>query len=303
MAEGTSKNLVTQWHKFLKFCQTHGLDAWPTSVHMLCLYAQYLSTHFRSVQSILNYLNGVRLLHLFAGVAPPNFNDFKLKLTLKGIKRTKKHAIKQAEPITPKILLDMRSMMNLSNPLHVVLWALFLVGFYLMLRKSNLVPDSIQTFDPFKQLLRSDLQLNKKAAVFHIKWTKTLQFGQKILSIPVPANRRSKLCPVKLLRRMLRLREGKREDPLFADCRGRPITYSVLLTNLRRFLKQAGYKQQLFSGHSLRRGSAEFAFQSNVPSEHGDWASLAYERYFSYPLKMRALVGASMKARINSLGY
>ena len=43
-----------------------------------------------------------------------------------------------------------------------------------------------------------------------------------------------------------------------------------------------------FSGHSLRRGGATFAFQCGIPSEliklQGDWRSDAYMLYLTLPL-------------------
>lgn len=307
MAEGTSLNLITQWHKFVSFCKRYDISEWPASVGTLCLYAQHLSRQFRSVQSIHNYLNGVRLLHLLSSAECPNFGHFMLKLTLKGLARRKRAVVKQAEPVTPKILLDIKSKMDLSTKLHKVLWAMFLVAFYLMLRKSNLTPTAKAKFDGSNQLTRGDLKLKRNAAVFRIKWTKTLQFGRRTLTIPVPANARSKLCPVRALRRMIKALPGKAHQPLFMDELGHPIPYSAFLRNSRKFLRGAGYKQALFSGHSFRRGATEFAFKAKVSPAlikvHGDWSSSCYERYFQFPYEARAKVGISMKSLINEMGF
>ena len=49
-----------------------------------------------------------------------------------------------------------------------------------------------------------------------------------------------------------------------------------------------------FSGHSLRRGGATFAFQCGIPSEliklQGDWRSDAYMLYLSLPLADRLVL-------------
>lgn len=177
----------------------------------------------------------------------------------------------------------------------------------MMLRKSNLTPSSKGKFDGTKQLIRGDLKLKRSAAVFTIKWTKTLQFGKRKLTIPVPANRLSRLCPVKALRHMLKAIPGKANQPLFMDEKGKPITYSTFLGNLRKFLKRAGYKEKLFAGHSFRRGAVELAYKARVnPSlikVYGDWSSNCYERYFQFPYETRAAVGSCMKALINQMGF
>jgi hypothetical protein len=57
------------------------------------------------VNSIKNYLSGVKLLHLYLDDDYPKFDEFQLKLTLKGLARMNPHCPKQALHITPQILL------------------------------------------------------------------------------------------------------------------------------------------------------------------------------------------------------
>ena len=44
--------------------------------------------------------------------------------------------------------------LDLKKHRDLVFWAILLVGFFGMLRKSNLIPDSQASFDPIKQLTR-----------------------------------------------------------------------------------------------------------------------------------------------------
>ena len=57
-------------------------------------------------------------------------------------------------PITPEILKDIYRFLNLENSFDVIIVALFLVMFFLMTRKSNMVPMSVSTIISRKQLAR-----------------------------------------------------------------------------------------------------------------------------------------------------
>lgn len=98
-AVGTFKNLRVQWQTFITFCYYYKLQPLPVSVNTLCLYSQFLNRSFRSVQSIRNYLSGVKTLHYILDFEYPTSNVFQLNLLLKGIMRQKQHIPRKAAPI------------------------------------------------------------------------------------------------------------------------------------------------------------------------------------------------------------
>ena len=65
----------------------------------------------------------------------------------------------RALPITIDILLKIYNHIDLSDVKHATIWSLFLFAFFLMARKSNLVPDSVHKFDSKKQLTREKIVL------------------------------------------------------------------------------------------------------------------------------------------------
>ena len=126
------------------------------------------------------------------------------QLALRGSKRLLGAAPFRKLPITPKLLLSMARLFNLGNPLHAAMWALFLVAFFSFLRKSNLVVDSPSaTSDKLPR--RCDFVLAPEGAFLQIRATKTIQFKQRILSIPLPFIPNSPLCPVSALINHFRL--------------------------------------------------------------------------------------------------
>ena len=84
-AEGSRKNLKIQWESFLLFCLHFGLVFLPASTLTLQLYVQFLSRSFKSVDSIRNYVSGVRTMHQILGFSLDKVNNFILNLTFKGV--------------------------------------------------------------------------------------------------------------------------------------------------------------------------------------------------------------------------
>lgn len=288
-ASGTTKNLHTQWKTFLMFCTFFEIISIPVSLHNLCLYAQFLSRTFKSVASIKNYINGVRILHLFLDIEFPDLKKFEIKLLLRGIARSNPHLPKRALAITPDILARIHSFLNLSNPNEASFWSLFLTAFFMMARKSNLVPNGIKDFDPKKHLTRQDIKIQNNALLITLKWSKTIQFGERLLQIILVAIPDHPLCPVSAYKNMCTLVKCNPMSPAF--CRFKkgkviPIIYSEFQKSIKIYLNMIGEKADLYSSHSFRRGGASFAFKAGVPSEliqlQGDWSSDAYKLYLQY---------------------
>jgi hypothetical protein len=79
-------------------------------------------------------------------------------LVFKGLARDNPHCPNQACPITPAILLSFHQLLELNNAYDATIWCLFLTTFFLMIRKSNLVPNSAKTFQSQKQLIRENIE-------------------------------------------------------------------------------------------------------------------------------------------------
>ena len=153
-AAGTIKNLITQWRSFYRFSTKYGFNQWPVAPHTLCLYAQHLAYSFKSAKSVKNYLYGVRTLHVLTKVKPPDFKDIELRLTLRGLTKTLCAPVKQAQPLTPDIMADMLGYLNLNKKKDRIFWAIVVIGFFGMLRKSNLVSDTRDSFNPVDKRTR-----------------------------------------------------------------------------------------------------------------------------------------------------
>lgn len=303
-AEGTKNNLKVQWESFLLFCMYFGLKYLPASTETLSLYAQFLSRTFKSTQSIRNYLSGIKTMHYLLGFSVDHINNFLINLGLRGIARLKPYCIKQAHAITPEHLLQISILLDLTDPSDSVYWCLFLFAFFLFARKSNLVPTTRKDYKQKKFLLRKDVKPGHNHLIVRMRWSKTIQFGERILETPLIAIPGSALCPISAYKCMCKNVKANKEDPLFSLPNKSYITYTKFQNKLQQLISSLHMNPKCFSSHSFRRGGCSFAFKANCPGElvqlHGDWKSQAYRRYLSFSIEDKLLVACRMRQRILS---
>lgn len=300
LAEGTTKNILVQWKAFNDFCDKFNLHDWPASTETLCLFAQHLARRMRSVKTVQAYLYGVVQLHLYAGITPPDINHFQVKLTIRGIRRFLKHRVQQCKPMTPVLLLKIHKLLNFNNVNDTVFWAVLLTGFYLLLRKSNLVPDNQSSFNRTKHLTKGQVQLNKNFVRVKITWSKTIQFEQRVLYLKMFRLRNSDLCPVQAFKRLFAVTNPKDKQSCFLDNSGLPFSYGMLNYRIKKYLKLAGVRKfYRYSAHSLRREGLLAGFKAGLPRELlkclGDWRSDCFQVYLSFPRQVREQAGKRVR--------
>ena len=105
-AASTQSNLWTQWQAYIMFYIFFKINIMPATSHNLCLFAQFLSRTFKTVDSIKNYMSGVNLLHIINNQPCPTFSSIQLTLVMKGIAHLHPHMPKQAFPIHQTFCLD-----------------------------------------------------------------------------------------------------------------------------------------------------------------------------------------------------
>ena len=159
LKESTKKNLLTHLKAYEKFCNRYLLQYFPCDTQQLCRFGQHLSSTFQSPDAVGNYISGIRTCLALLGLEVPPAQDKQMQMFLQGLKRIMAHAVKQAAPITPEILLRLSRVVNYQDQVEMISWVGVLLGFYMFLRKSNLVPDTMDTFQPEHQFCRADMNL------------------------------------------------------------------------------------------------------------------------------------------------
>ena len=293
-ATATKLAYKTQLRTYLKFCLEFSYTPVPVGNLQLTRYVAHLST-FLSMSSIPCYLSVIRLLHLESGFQNPLSNNYQLSSVLKGARRELAAPPRQMAPITPQILKSIYQKLDLSQPILAAFWAAALVAFYSLFRKSTLLP--VSNYHNCKtELCRKDYRKIQTTWVLNVKHTKTLQYSNKLLQIPLPEIPGSVLCPIGAMHRLNSLSgEIPSHAPLFSyPVRGGPyshLNHTSFHKLLRTFIGAIGLPPGDYSPHSFRRGGASFAFACGIPSDlikiQGDWNSDAYLRYLSSPLSQR----------------
>lgn len=270
----------------------YALMPFPADELQMRRYAQHLSEKVKSIGTINNYVSAVKTFHQLVSEKPPNMKQYLVTRTLKGLKTVMARPVRQAAPITPKLLYKMYEFVNFKDQQQMVAWVAILYGFHMLLRKSNLVPDSV--FDPSRQLSRGSLCLSHKALLVEIVWSKTLQFKERKLIIPVLPVADNRICAYYWTLVMINSIPAGPLDPALCYYRGQkisPLTYSQLTKWLKLWVESAGESPVAYSSHSMRRGGATFAYESDMPGRMiqvlGDWASLAYLSYIDQSLESR----------------
>ena len=211
-----------------------------------------------------------------------------------GLRRTLAHEVKQAELMTVELLEKISEKVNQQDTKQLAIFTLMFFGFFLFLRKSNLVPET-QVHDRVHNLSRSDIRYHNGVMVVIIKWSKTIQFFQKTLKLPIVADNSSKICPVNWLLKMIHRIPAHKSHNLFSyigEDGITPVTYTDLTNQMRLWLTQVGVRNETrYSSHSLRWDGTTHAFNCNLAEQKikvlGNWVSESYRRYIDLTVETR----------------
>lgn len=292
---GTKKNLRTQLSSYYTFCDTYNLNLVPATSRQLTRFAVYLFMVKKlAPDSVSNYVSAVRTLHSLCEIPVPDPDDFVHKAVLKGMKARFKKPARQAQPIDPVIFKALAPVVRIQDPLELVAWVACLMGFHLLLRASNITSTSTKKFDPEVNLVRSDFRLHEGLLVAHIRWTKTLQFKERKLLIPVIPFTDDEISAVRWFEYMVRVIPAPPDAPAFAVPKGSrlyPLSYSQLDRLLKVWCERAQIDSSRLTLHCLRRGGAtwlkEKGVSDSVIQAMGDWRTSTFLKYIDSALKTR----------------
>ena len=260
---------------FLSFCIFAGADICQLSTSTVLSFLEFLALSKLSLSVILNYISAIKTKFSILALDVSPFSDPRIKYFHRSLllHRPFKVAIKSIiDPSTLKSMVKECDHMFMGP----VYKAAYLLSFFLFLRITNLVPHSMEGYDPLQQLARADIIFATPGA--HV--TKTLQNNNSVRILKIPHLGTSPLCPVKALKSLLRLAPGSNNSPLFqVQYQGSwvPLTDTRLRKNFSQILKNLHLSGSNITFHSLRRSGASLAFNSHVPLQniqsHGTWTS------------------------------
>ena len=303
-AEGTAKNMISGIRTWFTFCCYFAIKPLPATSESIVPFMELMAITV-SYEHVKHLLLAVKFLHEAKGLVYPE-HDFDIVTTLHGLKRKLARVPHQALPLTPKILREMYQKLDMANLRDRALWCSYLVTFYCLFRKNNSVPKSLSKVNLKKTLLRKHIVVDEFANMVYVNVTfsKTNQFGNKNIVIPIPGNTDPALDPVRHLSKLFSSVKCSEDSPAFTYGAMKFISYSSFTNILKKLLSATGYNPGLFSGHSFRRGGATFLYKLGASilqiQVSGDWVSQYFARYLHVSEEERLHVQNLISAAISS---
>ena len=142
----------------------------------MCNYITFL-TETLKFSSIQNYLSALWYLHKAHGYDTCK-GSFSVTQTLRGAKRLLGNASEQAPLLEPSRMKLILAEFDMSNTFDLCFWCAFLTCFHCLLRVSHVT-------DSHLSLQKSSFAFHSWGVLVTVSKSKTIQFAERILSIPV----------------------------------------------------------------------------------------------------------------------
>jgi integrase len=255
-SDNTKRAYTLDWEHFTSWCDQAGAVPVPAEPETVAAYVAQLADAGYAVATISRRLASISQAHKLAGFEQSPARSELVRSTVKGIRRSKGIAQRQAQPATVPILRRLVDTCG-DDLMGIRDRALLLLGFAGALRRSELVALNL-----------ADLEFTIEGLVVTIRRSKTDQEGAgRQIGIPYGADLTT--CPVRSVRAWIAVAELERA-PLWPHLDrwehigDRPITDRAVALIIKRHAQLADLDPVLFSGHSLRAGLATAAAEAGA---------------------------------------
>ena len=302
-AGSTKLNVLSQIRQWLYFAYYFQVTVLPASPENLCLFMELMSKT-SGYDHCKNVLGGIKYLHASTGHNFPS-NNFNLEETLQGLKRKLKGTPQMALPIDPVILRRMYQHIDTNKKFDLALWCGYLVAFYCLFRKANVVPKDSR-YDPSCILTRSDIEIDEEGqrVLVYVNFSKTNQYMKQFHVIPIPANSDPALDLFRHLKLLYSLADAPETAPAFSYNKNHFVDHRSYTVRLKTLLSMAGLDPTMYSGHSFRRGGASYLYSIGgttlMVQVLGDWSSQVFTRYLHLSIDDRLEAQELIAANINN---
>lgn len=243
------------WSAFVAWCGGVNVSPLPAAPETVAAYLAQLDVNGRKPAGLERVLVSLSQAHQLAGVASPCASAL-VRETLKGIKRERGTAQKQAAPVlVPHLRRMLRSLPRTVRGTRDR--ALLLVGFAGAFRPGEISGLNVD-----------DIEIVTEGAKVRLARSKTDQLG-KGACVGIPYGQHPETCPVSALRRWMEA-AGIDGGPLFRsiDRHGNIHDGRLTARSVGRVVtgaaKAAGLDADHISGHSLRAGFATAAAKAGT---------------------------------------
>lgn len=223
----------------------------------------------KSYNSVKQYLNIVRVIHLELNLPNPLLANYMVKSVLQGMRRVKGDAQLQKEPFSPEILLRIRSCLQLHSVADAQFWAALLACFFGLMRVGSVCVKSLTTVVSPHILARKDFSFAALGCCILLRGSKTIQFQQRIHQVSLPFFKDHPLCPATAVLGFFNLAGNIPDNfPGFSYTVGGCLHILIVNCFRARFqsvLKDLKLCTRVYNTHSLRRGGGTWLLSAGVP--------------------------------------
>lgn len=199
---------------FARFCVVSNRQFAPPTIDSVCAFIEYMSYNGETVKTTKRHLRSTQAFFESNLMADPTVGSVRVKLALKTAKINETYKKPLKFPLTPHYLIQIRTKLDWSSSRDRTFWAAVMIGCVTLLRGSNIVPKSLAKFNKDQHLCAQNFALDEVGATFALKKTKTTEFDQPSLVIPiVPSS--THLCPFVALVEMWKLCPLTLGGPMF----------------------------------------------------------------------------------------
>ena len=288
---GTVANHERYMRSYVAFCLTYQIDDLDPTPAQLSAYVEFLLQSGIAATTEPNFLSGTRHYLQAAGMSDSVLSSYTLGLTLRSLKIAYETPPNRKRPLTLDQVRRLMDYCQLRGLLGFTLKLAIVLGFFALLRISNLAPPTVATFDPYRHSTRADLTLEAPGLQFAQRWAKNRQVllpDHEVPRIPIPRLQDDPLDPVSIMVELFNLTStAAPHEPLLlvpmVNGRHYVLDQCQLRSEFRQALVACDLDPRHYAIHSLRRGGATLLHAAGASvddiKQQGLWRSEAVRQY------------------------
>lgn len=238
------------------------------------MFSQYLANNHTSISSVKNYLAGAKNWVLQHNGSIQSFLSHEISLMNKSIAKDDVHVVKRAQPLSWQDIETICIFLDSANNVPLAVKPCILIGYTCFLRGSNLLPTAGPWPGPHTLRARNLLHV-PQGLIVTIPSTKS---RARPYSVTIPWLPFSTFCPVRAWLNYQHHLKPPHAGPAFIMADRSPLSSKLVVSLMRAALSSDNSRpSSSISMHSLRRGAAQDAEKSGVPTQQimkrGGWAT------------------------------
>ena len=283
LAPSTWKNKASHVNVYLEFCKQHSVDCFDPKVYDLLSFLLYLSERLKCSGSVMNYFSSVRSWVVAASMTSVCFDAPEILTMKKGIAKNTGHVPSKAPAITPHDFKAIIGFLHALNPRPHVIIAALILGYFTLVRQSNLVVTAPHVHPSMHVIKRADVAVTESALLVTLRSTKTRSQALPPVVFRLPAMPGSPCCPVTAWQEYSNTVCSLPQSPAFVLPDNSPLSARHLLRALRIASLAVFGIDKHFTLHSLRRGATQACQSLGLSIDSimsaGMWRSSAINTY------------------------